>query len=96
MYSHTITALEITCGATPVRNARRRRRRLLIRYLNVWGGGGMFLHHLYPDRGPDDFDQPETAFTSRTTRGHIETAEFWMVGQPNAAMHLSRRWDDVL
>jgi hypothetical protein len=63
----------------------------------------MFLHHFYPDRASDDFDEPETAFTARTIRW-IETGEFWgkfpraysMLGQTNAAMRLSRRWDDVL
>jgi hypothetical protein len=64
----------------------------------------MFLHHFYPDRASDDVDEPETAFTARTARWEIETGEFWgnfpqaysMPGQTNAAMQLSRRWDDVL
>jgi hypothetical protein len=63
----------------------------------------MILHHFYPDRAPDDFDEPETAFTARTTRWQIETGELWgnfpraytMLGQTNAAMHLSRRKDVV-
>jgi hypothetical protein len=47
---------------------------LLIRYVDVWGGGGIFLHHLST---PIDFDEPETAFTARTTQWQIETGEFW-------------------
>lgn len=35
------------------------------------------FHHRYADRAPDDFDEPETAFTARTTRGQIETGELW-------------------
>ncbi|WP_292442265.1 hypothetical protein [Mesorhizobium sp.] len=57
----------------------------------------MFLHHLYPDRVPDDFDEPETAFNARTTRWRVETGKFrGNFPQTNAAMHLSRRWDDLL
>lgn len=56
----------------------------------------MFLHHLYPDRAPDDFDEPETAFNARTTRWRVETGKFRGNFPQNAAMHLSRRWDDLL
>lgn len=97
-----------------------------------------FGNHLYRYRTPDDFGEPETAFTACTfwlidalarvgrnddalaifdevlahrnhlgllSEGlHIETGELWgnfpqtysMVGLVNAAMRLSRRWEDVL
>lgn len=97
-----------------------------------------FGNHLYRYRNPDDFGEPETAFTACTfwlidalsragrrddarqifddvlahrnhlgllSEGlHVETGELWgnfpqtysMVGLINAAMHLSRRWEDVL
>jgi GH15 family glucan-1,4-alpha-glucosidase len=97
-----------------------------------------FGNHLYRYRAPDDFGEPETAFTACTfwlidalarvgrhddartifldvlehrnsfgllSEGlHVETGELWgnfpqtysMVGLINAAMHLSRRWEDVL
>ena len=97
-----------------------------------------FGNHLYRYRAPDDFGEPETAFTACTfwlidalvrvgrkedarqifaeilrTRNHlgllsegvhVETGELWgnfpqtysMVGLVYAAMHLSRRWEDVL
>jgi pentatricopeptide repeat protein len=97
-----------------------------------------FGNHLYRYRNPDDFGEPETAFTACTfwlidalarvgrhddarqifddvlerrnhlgllSEGlHVETGELWgnfpqtysMVGLIYAAMHLSRRWEDVL
>lgn len=97
-----------------------------------------FGNHLYRYRAPDDFGEPETAFTACTfwlidalarvgrhddareifadildhrnhlgllSEGlHVETGELWgnfpqtysMVGLINAAMRLSRRWEDVL
>jgi GH15 family glucan-1,4-alpha-glucosidase len=97
-----------------------------------------FGNHLYRYRAPDDFGEPETAFTACTfwlidalvrvgrdhdardiftdvlTRRnhlgllseglHVDTGELWgnfpqtysMVGLINAAMRLSRRWEDVL
>lgn len=97
-----------------------------------------FGNHLYRYRAPDDFGEPETAFTACTfwlidalaragrdhdardifadvlerrnhlgllSEGlHVDTGELWgnfpqtysMVGLINAAMHLSRRWEDVL
>ncbi|MGS1094822.1 glycoside hydrolase family 15 protein [Aquamicrobium terrae] len=97
-----------------------------------------FGNHLYRYRAPDDFGEPETAFTACTfwlidaltrvgrkddaraifadvlrhrnhlgllSEGlHVESGELWgnfpqtysMVGLINAAMHLSRRWEDVL
>jgi GH15 family glucan-1,4-alpha-glucosidase len=97
-----------------------------------------FGNHLYRYRAPDDFGEPETAFTACTfwlidalTRVgrkedaraifadvlkhrnhlgllpeglHVESGELWgnfpqtysMVGLINAAMRLSRRWEDVL
>jgi GH15 family glucan-1,4-alpha-glucosidase len=97
-----------------------------------------FGNHLYRYRTPDDFGEPETAFSACTfwlidalsrvgrhddartvfndilqhrnhlgllSEGlHVETGELWgnfpqtysMVGLINAAMHLSRRWDEVL
>lgn len=97
-----------------------------------------FGNHLYRYRAPDDFGEPETAFTACTfwlidalarvgrdydareifadvlgrrnhlgllSEGlHIETGELWgnfpqsysMVGLINAAMWLSRRWEEVL
>lgn len=97
-----------------------------------------FGNHLYRYRAPDDFGEPETAFTactfwlidalSRTGRTaeaqeifdeilarrnhlgmlsegvHVDSGELWgnfpqtysMVGLINAAMVLSRRWEDVL
>ena len=97
-----------------------------------------FGNHLYRYRAPDDFGEPETAFTACTfwlidalarvgreddaraifndvleqrnplgllSEGlHVETNELWgnfpqtysMVGLINAAMRLSRRWEDVL
>jgi GH15 family glucan-1,4-alpha-glucosidase len=97
-----------------------------------------FGNHLYRYRAPDDFGEPETAFTACTfwlidalarvgrdydareifadvlgrrnhlgllSEGlHIESGELWgnfpqsysMVGLVNAAMRLSRRWEDVL
>lgn len=97
-----------------------------------------FGNHLYRYRTPDDFGEPETAFTACTfwlidalTRAgrkedaraifadilehrnhlgllseglHVESGELWgnfpqtysMVGLINAAMQLSRRWEDVL
>ena len=95
-------------------------------------------NHLYRYRAPDDFGEPETAFSACTfwlidalarvgreenaraifadmlehrnhlgllSEGlHVETRELWgnfpqtysMVGLVNAAMRLSRRWEDVL
>jgi len=97
-----------------------------------------FGNHLYRYRTPDDFGEPETAFTACTfwlidalaragrhadarqifedvlsrrnhlgllSEGlHVDTGELWgnfpqtysMVGLIYAAMHLSRRWEDVL
>lgn len=97
-----------------------------------------FGNQLYRYRTPDDFGEPETAFTACTfwlidalarvgrhddaraiyeeilehrnhlgllSEGiHVETGELWgnfpqtysMVGLVNAAMRLSRRWEDVL
>lgn len=97
-----------------------------------------FGNHLYRYRAPDDFGEPETAFTACTfwlidalirvgrmedaraifadvlehrnhlgllSEGlHVESGELWgnfpqtysMVGLINAAMRLSRRWEDVL
>lgn len=97
-----------------------------------------FGNHLYRYRTPDDFGEPETAFTACTfwlidalvrvgrkedaraifadvlthrnhlgllSEGlHVESGELWgnfpqtysMVGLINAAMRLSRRWEDVL
>ncbi|MBN9045893.1 MAG: glycoside hydrolase family 15 protein [Rhizobiales bacterium] len=97
-----------------------------------------FGNHLYRYRAPDDFGEPETAFTACTfwlidalarvgrkedaraifsdvldrrnhlgllSEGlHVDSGELWgnfpqtysMVGLINAAMHLSRRWEDVL
>ncbi|PRD44490.1 glucoamylase [Phyllobacterium phragmitis] len=97
-----------------------------------------FGNHLYRYRTPDDFGEPETAFTACTfwliealarvgrtddaravfedvlahrnhlgllSEGlHVETGELWgnfpqtysMVGLINAAMHLSRSWEEVL
>ncbi|GAB1580438.1 glycoside hydrolase family 15 protein [Phyllobacterium phragmitis] len=97
-----------------------------------------FGNHLYRYRTPDDFGEPETAFTACTfwliealarvgrtedaravfeevlahrnhlgllSEGlHIESGELWgnfpqtysMVGLINAAMHLSRSWEEVL
>lgn len=97
-----------------------------------------FGNHLFRYRAPDDFGEPETAFTACTfwlidalmrvgrtedaraifadvlehrnhlgllSEGlHVETGELWgnfpqtysMVGLINAAMQLSRRWEDVL
>lgn len=97
-----------------------------------------FGHHLYRYRAPDDFGEPETAFTACTfwlidalarvgraddaraifedvlahrnhlgllSEGiHVDTGELWgnypqtysMVGLINAAMRLSRRWEDML
>ena len=97
-----------------------------------------FGNHLYRYRAPDDFGEPETAFTacnfglidarSRVGRSddareifedvlshrnhlgllsegiHVDSGELWgnypqtysMVGLINAAMRLSRRWEDVL
>lgn len=97
-----------------------------------------FGNHLYRYRAPDDFGEPETAFTACTfwlidalvrvgriedareiftdilahrnhlgllSEGlHVDTRELWgnfpqtysMVGLINAAMRLSRRWEDVL
>jgi pentatricopeptide repeat protein len=97
-----------------------------------------FGNHLYRYRAPDDFGEPETAFTACTfwlldalvrvgrteeARGifneilerrnhlgllseglHVDTGELWgnfpqtysMVGLVNAAMRLTRRWEDVL
>ncbi|NGO54225.1 hypothetical protein [Allomesorhizobium camelthorni] len=67
-------------------------------------GGGMF-HHRYPNRPQDNFDEPETAFAAlappdgkskpansgATSSKHIRCSV-----RPNAAVPLSRRWDDVL
>lgn len=97
-----------------------------------------FGNHLYRYRAPDDFGEPETAFTACTfwlidalvrvgrtddareiftdilahrnhlgllSEGlHVDSRELWgnfpqtysMVGLINAAMRLSRRWEDVL
>lgn len=97
-----------------------------------------FGNHLYRYRAPDDFGEPETAFTACTfwlldalvrvgradearaifsevldrrnhlgllSEGlHVESGELWgnfpqtysMVGLVNAAMRLTRRWEDVL
>jgi len=97
-----------------------------------------FGNHLYRYRAPDDFGEPETAFTACTfwlidalirvgrtdearavfgevldrrnhlgllSEGlHVDTGELWgnfpqtysMVGLINAAMRLTRRWEDVL
>ena len=97
-----------------------------------------FGNHLYRYRAPDDFGEPETAFTACTfwlidalvrvgrtddareiftdilahrnhlgllSEGlHVDSGELWgnfpqtysMVGLINAAMRLSRRWEDVL
>ncbi|MCO5163041.1 MAG: glycoside hydrolase family 15 protein [Mesorhizobium sp.] len=97
-----------------------------------------FGNHLYRYRTPDDFGEPETAFTACTfwlidalarvgraddareifedvlkhrnhlgllSEGiHVDSGELWgnypqtysMVGLINAAMRLSRRWEDVL
>lgn len=97
-----------------------------------------FGNHLYRYRAPDDFGEPETAFTACTfwlidalaragrdhdardifadvlerrnhlgllSEGlHVDTGELWgnfpqtysMVGLINAAMRLSRRWEEVL
>lgn len=97
-----------------------------------------FGNHLYRYRSPDDFGEPETAFTACTfwlldalvrvgrveearsvfaeilerrnhlgllSEGlHVDTGELWgnfpqtysMVGLVNAAVRLTRRWEDVL
>ncbi len=97
-----------------------------------------FGNHLYRYRAPDDFGEPETAFTACTfwlldalvrvgradearaifsevldrrnhlgllSEGlHVDSGELWgnfpqtysMVGLVNAAMRLTRRWEDVL
>jgi pentatricopeptide repeat protein len=97
-----------------------------------------FGNHIYRYRAPDDFGEPETAFTGCTfwlidalarvgrhddalavfndvldhrnhlgllSEGlHVDSGELWgnfpqtysMVGLVNAAMRLSRRWEDVL
>ncbi|WP_353646730.1 hypothetical protein [Mesorhizobium sp. WSM2239] len=104
MYSHTISAVNYNAPISTNTKCASQAEELLIRYLNVWGGGGIFLHHVYRDRAQDDFHEPEIALTARITRWQIETAEFWgnfpqacsMLCQTNAAIHLSRQKDDLL
>jgi hypothetical protein len=64
----------------------------------------MFVHHLYSDRAPDYFNKPKPRSPPAPPDGRLKPANSEATSpkhircsvRSNAAVHLSRLWDDVL